>query len=59
MEYSLTRSKGGLFREFNEATIEQIAKTSPSLPVVGIDESAEAQQRRWSAWQVIRKRGLR
>lgn len=50
---------GRIFREFDETVIEAITNTPPNLPTVGIDESGDAQQRRWSEWTAIRKRGLR
>jgi hypothetical protein len=50
---------GRIFHEFDETVIEEITNTPPDLPTVGIDESEDAQQHRWSEWTAIRKRGLR
>lgn len=50
---------GRIFREFDETEIEQITHAPPDLATVGIDESADAQERRREAWTSIRKRSLR
>ena len=50
---------GRIFREFEEIVIEQLTDDPPELAMVGIDESAEAQERRRQAWTPIRKRSLR
>ncbi len=49
---------GRIFREFDETVIEAVTDRPPDLPTVGIDETEDVQQRRWSEWTVIRKRGL-
>jgi hypothetical protein len=51
---------GRIFREFEEAKIEAITGTPPpQLSAQGIDESADAQRRRWDEWTPLRKRSLR
>jgi hypothetical protein len=50
---------GRIFREFDETEIEQITPAPGGLSTIGIDEGADAQQRRQDAWTPIRKRSLR
>jgi hypothetical protein len=48
-----------IFLEFDETETEEVTQIPPDLPTQGIDESMDAQQRRWSEWKAVRKRGLR
>ena len=50
---------GRIYREFDETEIENITSMLVNLPTTGVDESEDAQKRRWSEWTAIRKRGLR
>ena len=50
---------GQVFREYDETVVEQQGGDPPAGTVPGIDESAEAQQRRREAWTPLRKRSLR
>jgi hypothetical protein len=52
-------AEGRVFREFEEIELAELTAAEPKLPEPGIDESAEAQKRRWDEWVSIRKAGLR
>jgi hypothetical protein len=50
---------GRIFREYQEIEVEAVVGSPPESSVAGIEESAEAQQRRWNEWTSIRKSSLR
>jgi hypothetical protein len=50
---------GRIFREYLEIEVEAIASSLPESSVAGIEESAEAQKRRWDEWTSVRKSSLR
>ncbi|MGB7983465.1 MAG: hypothetical protein WCF36_22020 [Candidatus Nanopelagicales bacterium] len=50
---------GRILREYQEIEIEAIVSALPESFLGGIEESAEAQNRRWVDWTLIRKSSLR
>jgi len=48
-----------IFREYEEIEVESIVASPPESFMAGIDESADAQKRRWAEWTPVRKSSLR
>jgi hypothetical protein len=48
-----------IFREFDETEIESVTEIRPDSLPIGIEDTIDAQQRRWSEWKIVRKRDLR
>jgi len=54
-----SEAAGRIYREFDETEIEKVVSMPDYVLTVGVDESEDAQERRWSDWTSILKRGLR
>jgi len=48
-----------IFREYQEIEVESIVSSRPESVIAGIDETADAQKRRWDMWLSVRKSSLR